>query len=126
MSGNLKGPMCCRRYARSAYEGERRRVSRQYLHRRGLLIIPPLQGESPLCNFGWLHPHYVKSRNRFDGEEGRQAAAGRINKMRAESLPPFLAMSKPEDAFWMGTTWSEPGISENQWSQRGPGSRPST
>lgn len=62
-------------------------------------------GQSPLCNFGRLHPNYLPSRNRSTGIRGGRLPGGQQNEQFAISIPPLKHQGDPTTQEWMGLSW---------------------
>jgi hypothetical protein len=66
------------------------------------------KGESPLCNFGRIHPRYRKSTTRAEGHRGgRLADNQKDNPAGFPSITPLEPVGKPGDSDWMGLEWTE-------------------
>ncbi len=65
-------------------------------------------GESPLCNFGRIHPRYRKSTTKGEGKRGgRLADNQKDNPAGFPSITPLEPNGKPGDSDWMGLEWTE-------------------
>ncbi|PKG32308.1 hypothetical protein [Methanoregula sp.] len=66
------------------------------------------KGESPLCNFGRIHPRYRKSTTRAEGHRGGKLANDQQdNPAGFPSITPLEPVGKPGDCDWMGLEWTE-------------------
>lgn len=65
------------------------------------------KGESPLCNFGRIHPRYRKSTTKGEGKRGgRLADNQKDNPAGFPSITPLEPAGKPGDSDWMGLEWT--------------------
>lgn len=64
-------------------------------------------GKSTLCNYGRIHPHYVKSRNRSTGHRGYRLSEGQLNTAENPSFPPLRLAATSHEKTWMGLEWSD-------------------
>jgi hypothetical protein len=64
------------------------------------------RGQSPLCNFGRMHPRYLPPRNRKTGHRGRRLLDGEPDNDGGASVPPLPLVGEPATAGWLGLTWS--------------------
>lgn len=63
-------------------------------------------GNSPLCNFGRLHPHYSHSRNRSTGIRGGLLPEDQRSQI-VSSMPPLPQHGNPMDSDWMTLSWTQ-------------------
>lgn len=64
-------------------------------------------GQSPLCNFGRLHPQYITSKNRSTGLRGCRIGDKALVTSKGPSIGALALKSRPTSLDWMGLAWTE-------------------